>query len=309
MLVVLAASPSVDRSYLVDALRPHEIHRPLQVAVTAGGKALNVGRVARALGTEVHVVVALGGAGGAEVGELLAADGVEATVVPVAQPTRTCISIGTADGHGLTELYEVAVPLPATEADALAASMVARLRSLPSRGWVAVAGSWPAEPELLAELCRVATGLGWRVAVDTHGQALAAALSEGPDVVKVNRSELQELDAAATAAATTGVGAAGLAVVTDGARGAEATAGGRRWRVGVPATGPYPVGSGDSFLAGLLTGLVESDAGRAPGSCDPAQALALAAGAACANAMVLGAGNLDPALARELAGRVPVQRL
>ena len=60
--------------------------------------------------------------------------------------------------------------------------------------------------------------------------------------------------------------------------------------------GRYPVGSGDAALGGFLTAL---DAG---GSLDAA--LALATGAAAANAEVPGAGRLDGARAGELALRV-----
>jgi fructose-1-phosphate kinase PfkB-like protein len=59
--------------------------------------------------------------------------------------------------------------------------------------------------------------------------------------------------------------------------------------------GPYPVGSGDAFLGGLVTALDRGDPWRA--------AVALALGAATANAEMPGAGRLDPVVATELAAR------
>ncbi len=65
-----------------------------------------------------------------------------------------------------------------------------------------------------------------------------------------------------------------------------------------PAIGRYPVGSGDATLGGFLTAL---DVGG-----DWAAALALAIGAAAANAEVPGAGRLDGARAAALARDVRV---
>ena len=83
--------------------------------------------------------------------------------------------------------------------------------------------------------------------------------------------------------------------------GAVAVLDGTAWRVGPPAeAGPYPVGSGDAFLAGLVVGRTSGLA--------TADQLALAAGAGAANARLAGAGTLDGDLARDLAGSVSVDR-
>jgi fructose-1-phosphate kinase PfkB-like protein len=62
----------------------------------------------------------------------------------------------------------------------------------------------------------------------------------------------------------------------------------------VDVSGRYPVGSGDAFLAGLVVAL--------DGGAGWREALALALGAATANAEIPGAGVLDPGRASELAG-------
>ena len=61
VIAFVAASPSIDRLHVVDALRPGEIHRPERVVAVAGGKALNAARAAHALGADVHAVALLGG--------------------------------------------------------------------------------------------------------------------------------------------------------------------------------------------------------------------------------------------------------
>ncbi len=63
--------------------------------------------------------------------------------------------------------------------------------------------------------------------------------------------------------------------------------------------GRYPVGSGDAFLAGLATAL-DRDLGWD-------EALALALGAATANAEIPGAGRLERVRAEDLAAQATVR--
>ena len=71
------------------------------------------------------------------------------------------------------------------------------------------------------------------------------------------------------------------------------------WRGRLDVSGRYPVGSGDTFFAGLLVGLV-----RGGGWTD---ALRVALAAAAANAELPGAARFDADRARELETRVDVQ--
>jgi fructose-1-phosphate kinase PfkB-like protein len=93
----------------------------------------------------------------------------------------------------------------------------------------------------------------------------------------------------------------GLAIVTAGADGAVAVSrDGWAARTRLDAVGDYPVGSGDSFLGGLLAALAAFPD-------DLPEALRLATAAGAANALTPGAGLLDAATARELARRVVLE--
>jgi len=362
VILVVAPSPSVDVTYLLDRFEPHAIHRPRQVVRVPGGKALNAARVAAALGAPIRVVAVLGGPTGEWIGAQLRRLGIPVHSVPVALPTRSCVSI--AHDSGLTEVYEPATPVTAAEWAALLAATTAAA----GPGWTVVSGSLPAgaPPDGAARLVAAARAGGGRVCVDTSGPALAAALAAGPDLVKVNATEAADLLRlpADTAPAELArrlherAGGAGTAVVTAGVRGAAAwttapgqpagppvaaapdrppaaagpagpatagpTAGGpaagrpatagpaaggpaagrpatagpaaggepaRTAVAGFPVTvgppaepGPYPVGSGDAFLAGLVVAL--------DGGADLRSALHAGTAAAAANAAVPGAGEL-----------------
>ena len=93
MIVSLALSPSLDITYEVPALRHGDITRPSAVTRVAGGKSLNVVRVAQALGADVRAVAALGGHTGAWITEMLTAALVDVDVVQLSAPTRICSAI------------------------------------------------------------------------------------------------------------------------------------------------------------------------------------------------------------------------
>ena len=93
-----------------------------------------------------------------------------------------------------------------------------------------------------------------------------------------------------------------LTVVTAGALGAWAIADGPMYHAVPGDHGAFPVGSGDSFLAGLVTGLKES-------SDNLAFSIALATAAASANAQVPGVAVFDAVNARDLSAHVEVREL
>lgn len=299
MITAVALSPALDVGYRVE--RAVGIQRPYDVRRVAGGKALNAARAAARLGADVAAVALLGGPVGELVAQLAAADGLALQVVAAVEPTRTCVSIHPDVGEAV-EVYEKAVPASPREVEAVVAAVGRTLAARP--GWCLVSGGMPGAfgADALAALLHQARSGGARVAVDTHGAALVAALADPPDLVKVNRDEAAEaLGAAAGATAedlaaalheTTGV----VCVVTDGTAGAVAAdrSGPRRVALASPV-GRYPVGSGDSFLGGLVVSLDNGE--------DLDLALCLASGAAAANAQELGAAVFDPALARDLAAR------
>lgn len=289
MILALALSPSLDMAYEVDELRIGDITRPTRVTRVAGGKALNVARVAATLGADVHAVAALGGHTGAWVAELLHADEVAVSVVSLAAPTRICTAIAEREGGATsTDLYETATGLSSAEWDEFAALAADHVEA---GTWVALSGSIPQEPgpDAVAALLVELRSRGARIAVDGSGAGLRATIGCA-DFVKINRSEAAELlDAPALSAVECASAIHARygcdVVVTDGTRGASAIIGGAILQVpSATVTGRFPAGSGDAFLGGLLASL---DRG-----CSAAEALDLARAAAERNAAVPGQGVL-----------------
>lgn len=306
MLTVVGPSPSVDITYVVDEYRLGEIHRPTVVARCAGGKALNMARAASRLGAEVALVTLLGGATGSWIGEQLAVEGVATVAVATEVETRTCVSVSSTATGTLTEVYEHAPAVPPATWQTLVDELARLLPGNP--GWLSTSGSTPKglPDDEIAVLVRLGHQHGVRVAIDTSGPALGPALAERPDLVKINRAEAAaELgvdadgDLAAMATALherTG----GAVVLTDGADGALGLAGGQLVRARLAGVrGNFPVGSGDSFLGGLLA---RWDAGA-----DLADCLRTAMACGAANALVPGAARFAASEAERLATLVEVQ--
>lgn len=300
MITCLALSPSLDVTYVVETLERGGIARPVSAHKVAGGKGLNVARVAARLGASVRAIAVLGGHTGEHVAGLLEGSGVDLDVVPVAGETRTCVSIAPVDDDRMTEVYEASP----TVDDAAWASVRDRLARVLAGEWLVVSGSLPPgiRPAQIADALRELGDAGVRVAVDTHGEALDAILGSAPTVVKVNRSEAAGalgVDATASAAdlacalrERTG----GIVIVTDGVDGSTAATPDGVIRIPPDSVrGRYPVGSGDSYTAGVVVALARGE--------DVAAAALLGAACASANAAVPGAavwslGALDEVLDR-----------
>lgn len=293
MIVCVAANPSIDRLFEVDRLQPGAIHRPLQTVQVAGGKGLNAARAAAALGAEVVAVALVGGYSGRWIEAELAREGVTAALVWTAADTRTSMSVADRETGGLTEFYERGAEIADVDWERLKTAVRSAAQAA---AWVTISGSLPAG----------APADGYRqidypapLAVDT-----LAPRPDGAALVKVNAAEagsITGIDCATldgTVEAARALATDGAACVTRGGDGAVLVADEGVWIGRLDAHGNYPVGSGDSFLGGIVTA-------RERGV-DWPDAFALALGAAASNAMRPGAGRLDRDEAERLAERARI---
>jgi 1-phosphofructokinase family hexose kinase len=312
VIVSVAANPSIDKLFAIARLVPGGIHRPSEFLQVAGGKGLNVARAVTCLGAAARGVALVGGHAGAWIEEALAEEGIDATFARGSHETRSCLSVAAEDRGGLTEFYEDGPPVEPAAWEGLEVLVE---NAVSGAGWLTLSGSIPAgAPQNgYARLIERARSVGVRVAVDTRGAFLRAAIDARPDVVKVNAAEAGELLGREVATTEECVRAAremrerlgdgrSAAIVTRGGDGAVAVDDEEGAVVAtLDARGRFPVGSGDAFLAGLVLTLESGD--------DLASALPTALGAGAANAEVPGAGRLDAERARALSTRARVARV
>ncbi|MEU6593560.1 1-phosphofructokinase [Streptomyces sp. NPDC046881] len=190
MILTVTPNPSLDRTYEVQALKRGEVIRAETERMDPGGKGVNVSRAVAAAGRRTVAVLPLGGAPGALVADLLAAQGIEVAPVPVAGATRSNIALAEADGV-LTKINAPGPQLSAAEQELLLDTVRSHSGDT---DWIACCGSLPRglAPSWYADVVTRAHAGGARIALDTSGRALLEALRARPDVVKPNAEELAE---------------------------------------------------------------------------------------------------------------------
>jgi fructose-1-phosphate kinase PfkB-like protein len=281
VIVSIALGPSVDVTYVVDDFTEGSQSRPVSVHRVAGGKAVNMARAATTIGGSATVITVLGGSSGQLIEAELLRAGVRLLRVPGTQETRTCVSVFSRASGLLTEIYEQPTPLSGAEWRGILEALSDVLAERPA--WVSVSGGVPSSlpSDALGRLVTLAHQAGARIAIDSHGAALSGVLDDHPDLVKVNRAEAAELlDGKDGSVGLDDEGA--FRASTDG------------------LDGGYPVGSGDSYLAGLVTAL---DRGQ---SLEEAMRVATACGAA--NALQPGAAVFDAEAVELMLPRVTTSR-
>ncbi|MGM1030000.1 MAG: 1-phosphofructokinase family hexose kinase [Actinomycetota bacterium] len=277
MILTVTLNPSIDRTVELSArLERGAVQRTSTAAAeVAAGKGVNVTRVLTAAGVPSRAIVVA--RPDDPFAALLAADGVDAVHVPVDAPVRTNLALTEPDGT-TTKVNEPGTPL---DEHAVAALLAAVRTEAATADWLVVAGSVPsgARPDLVVDVIRAARAArpGIRVAVDSSGAPLAAAVADGGiDLAKPNEHELEELlglahgaidgasEAAAAAAALVGRGV-GTVLLTLGGDGAILADGAALLRATAPPTTVRStVGAGDASLAGWLIADARGDdaAGR-----------------------------------------------
>lgn len=303
VVVAITLNPSLDRTVEVPRLLVGEVNRATAGHEHPGGKGVNVTRALLANGVAAVAVLPVGGPVGDEVVRLLAAEEVGCRTVAISGKTRSNVTVAEADGT-VTKINEAGPRLTAAELESVVAAAFDAARP---GDWLVLCGSLPAGApvDTYAEIVRRATERGVRVAVDTSGPALRAAVAAGPVLVKPNAEELAEAVGrplgcradVVTAAHELRAAGAGTVLVSLGGDGAVLVGpDGVLTGTSVAAVPRSTVGAGDAFLAGYLS--AEPHGPRA------ALAAALAWGAAAVQlpgTQMPGPSDIDPAAARVLA--------
>jgi len=272
---LLIATPNLclDRTEFLSVLVPGSVLRSSSVEVTAGGKGVNVARVARAYGRRPAIVGFVADADGDQLLGLLRGEGADVVPVRTAGRARQAIVMIEQAADRVTIVNEPGNPIGGAD---WARYLAAVRPLLAGQDLLVCAGSLPpgAPADGYGQLVGLARAAGVGTILDTAPGALRAALASGPDLVTPNLEEaeaavggqpgdvltaggadipgralrvareLRELGAVRVAVTA---GAAGVGFVDEH--------GATSWVPAVPVDVVSPVGAGDSFVAGLALGL------------------------------------------------------
>ena len=254
VILTVTPNPAVDLTWEVDRIEIGGTHRADTGRVRAGGKGLNVARVAHAQGFEVQALTTYGGATGDELRADLESGGVPHVLLPVSAATRRSVAWVDRSLGDTTIVNERGI---SPNREEWAQFVGAVYEQAASASVVVIAGSFPpGSPEGLLEALLAAAGER-PIIVDTSGDALLAAADAGVAVLKPNRAELAE----ATGIADPIEGArellqrgAGLVLLSLGAEGMLAVTADGITRARLPqALAGNPTGAGDAAVAAACT--------------------------------------------------------
>jgi 1-phosphofructokinase len=319
-MLVVGLNQTIDRTIRLPALIPGQVLRAAQVAVTAGGKAVNVCRAAFTLGHAAPLVGPFPGRLGRVATDLLRAEGLDVTAVAVDGEIRGTTVVIEASGR-TTVINEPGPPLLERAWHDVVAAIS---DSIVGGCFVAISGSVPPGVAVGAHrtLIELVHERGAVAAVDITGKRLIEAAAAGADLLSPNLAEAEQALAASEGAPAQGGGeavdlddlapadvaararAAAAALVSTGARAAMVSAGrhGVACRsdsvdefVPAPAVDVVnPIGAGDALLGATLVAI---ERGQPLGT-------AVREGVVYAAASVAHpvAGYAEPSLVTELSG-------
>ena len=262
MILVINLNASVDKRYKMKDLVKGEVMRASEVDNTPGGKGIHVANVATILGEDCIATGYLGGKSGEFISEKLQDYGIKQDFVQMAGETRSCLAIITEDG-AQTEILEPGPTVTPEEQEAF----MAKYQELLSKATVvAASGSMPKglPGDFYGQLIRLAHKVGKPFLLDTSGDALIQGIKAQPYFVKPNNDEIKVLVGAELRSDEDIVhvlqkfmeDGIKLPVVSLGAQGSMAGYNQHVYKITVPRIQcKNPVGSGDSFVAGIAVGI------------------------------------------------------
>lgn len=312
MILTVTLNPCIDYAFFVDGLTLGDTNRITSSAMDAGGKGLNLSRIAHELGAKTLATGLLGGRTGNAVKAVLDHHGVAHSFSPILGETRTNFSVEDAKCAGAPTTYNSRGP--AVTNDEWESFLAHYRDQLGAASFVALCGSIPPGVPIdayrvLGELARAE---GKPLLIDADGEPLAQGLLAKPTMIKPNQKEAERLLGIKIANETDALEASktlaqrldaeSTVIVSRGADGAVANHKGQLFVGTSPKVqARSTIGSGDSLLGGLIASLL---AGQ---SFEQAFQLGLAAGAATATTD--GSEIGDAATIRQLAERAEVRKI
>ena len=309
MILTVTLNPSIDKLYLMESVQPETVMRVKEVHNTAGGKGLNVSRVAAKLGEPVTAMGFTGGFNGQYLESLLTSSRVRCAFTHVAGETRSCINCWDLSTGRSTEYLEPGEPVTSEEVVRFLSDFITVLREADV---VTISGSMPlgVPEELYCELIRRCKAAGVPVLADTSGSRLIAVANEKPTLIKPNEDEILQLTGHSFSGMDEAVSclkqlcADGLpnVVLSMGAQGALLACREGVFRGVPPKIAPKnTVGCGDSMLAGFALAFARRMSVE--------EGLRTAIAVSAASALSLLTGDFDPADYNRLYPEVTVEKL
>ncbi len=191
MITTVTLNVAVDKAYVIGEFKKGEVMRVQKCTNTAGGKGLNVAKIAKLCGEEVLATGFVGGHAGAYVEQMLDEQQVKNEFIHTAGETRSCINILAQDGSS-TEFLEPGAPVTKENIE----EFLKKFESMIDRSEViTISGSVPAgvDVDMYARMIKKIKDRHKKVILDTSGALLEAGIKAAPTMIKPNADEISAL--------------------------------------------------------------------------------------------------------------------
>ncbi|RIJ41892.1 1-phosphofructokinase family hexose kinase [Pontibacter oryzae] len=269
-IITITLNPALDKSTHVAQVLPEKKLRCNEPTYESGGGGVNVSRALKKLGGSSCAWVWVGGPSGKRLCALLQSEGVDVWAVETKNWTRENLMV-MEDNSG--NQYRFGMPGPYTYEDEWERCLK-QLTQMPDEElpkFVVASGSLPpgVPEDFYSQLAGIAKARGFKLLVDTSGDALLKAAGEGVYLLKPNIGELAALagkekisamEQEEIAMQVINAGKCKVLVVSLGARGAMlASKDGISYVVPPIVPQQSAVGAGDSMVAGMVLGLLNGN--------------------------------------------------
>lgn len=318
-VLCITLNPALDLAFNLEALVLGSVNRPTSAQLEPAGKGVNVARVLAGLGHDVTVSGFLGADNDAPFQLAFAKYALTDAFVRVPGETRINAKLAEQSGR-VTDINGPGMPIDAAQLQALITTLDAELTSTLPPQAVVVAGSLPPGLTLgdFNNLLNHLTASGIPLWVDTSGPALSTAIAAHPAGVKPNESELAEWAGEAMTSAQSRLSAAmrlhksGIAnvLISAGAEGVLWVNAQGAWHATPPkVTATNTVCAGDTFVAGMLHGLLNQQDSQHNDLNAPEQILRFATALSAEAVRHVGVGNPHAADFDSLQQHTRIRRL
>ena len=290
MIATVTLNPALDKSMTIPGFAAGRTNRASIGRVEPGGKGINVAKALKQLGCPVIALGFLAASDGRAIADALASSGIPGDFVTVPGETRVNLKIKDPLTGVETEINEPGFRVEPGHLKALERKIEEMAAECPV---MVFSGSLPpgAPPDVYAGFIRIARHHGVRTILDTNGAALKHGIGAGPDLIKPNLAEAEELLGEGIEGEQQLVRAARrllamgprVVVISMGPDGALAASSSELWRAHPPSVkASSSNGAGDAMVAGLAFAMTRE--------LPLADALRLAMGAAAASVATNGSG-------------------
>lgn len=265
-IYTVTLNPTMDITYILEEIAFNQPVKAVKVMKNPGGKGINVSRALHNMHIQSTAIAMIGGYTGEEIVGYLRGEDLNIQFVKIRQENRTNVII-----LNRRDSRELIIRSAGPQVSEGEAEQVFRfiLDIAKPPGILVLSGSIPPgmRADIYASLIQAAKSRGLLTILDSDGEPLAKGIAAAPFLIKPNRDELERLAGRNFRKIETmvdycrGLIERGLeiVVVSLGKDGALMVTRDGAWRGKVPLIEREDtVGAGDSMVAGLVMGLIES---------------------------------------------------